>query len=564
MNLSTNQAQQTYDVLIVGSGASGGWAAKRLSEAGLKVAILEAGRPQSAANFSEHTPKFQLKYRNMAPEIYSKSRPIQSKVYAFSEYTADWYCDDSQEPYTTAQGKPYNWLGRTRVVGGRMNIWGRICLRYNDWDMKAPLRDGYGEPWPLEYKDLAPYYDLVERYIGVNGMAEGLEERPDGVYQPPFPLTCLETHFRNRVKQKFGRTTTLQPTAVLTQSLNGRGACHYCGPCERGCMTRSYFNPVFTTVADAVLSGNCTLITNAMAYQVLMDPDRNRARGVSYIDRNTKETREINGRVVILCAQTQESVRILLNSATPQHPGGLANASGVLGHYFTNHIANSGASGEFQEFGSKPSLGGPVRPAGVYIVPFRNIKGQAPRKDFLRTYGYEGYASVDFNWSAPGYGEAYKKALHTPQVTFSIGGWGETLPRFDNFVEIDSTVKDAYGIPVIKIHMSDGENEDAISKDEVESAAEMLDAAGAKNIRLHPKPAIPYRPNHEAGMARMGSDPKKSILNQYQQAHEIRNLFVMDASGFPTNPSPNPALTIMAVCVRSCDYLMEELKRGEI
>lgn len=564
MNLPTNPSKQLYDVLIVGSGASGGWAAKRLAEAGLKVAIVEAGRPQSAQNFTEHIPPFELKYRNMAPELFRKERPIQSKMYAFSEYNSDWFCKDIDEPYTTAAGKPYDWLGRMRMVGGRTNVWGRVCLRYSDWDLKAASHDGYGEDWPLSYKDLEPYYDLVERYIGVTGMAEGLEELPDGQFQPPMPLTCQETLFRNRVKQKFGRTVTLSRSANLTQSQNGRGRCHYCGPCERGCITRSYFNSSFTTVDDAVGSGNCELITDAMVYQVLMDPERNRARGISYIDRNTKQAREIQGRVVILCAQAQESVRILLNSATPQHPGGLANSSGVLGRYFTSHIASAGAAGEFPAMGSLPTLGGPVRPVGIYIVRFRNLKGKPASKSFLRGYGYEGDTSVDFNWRAPGYGEAYKKALNIPQVTISITGFGEMLPRWDNFVEIDKTVKDAYGIPALKIHMSNGENEIAMLKDIEESAVEMLDAAGATNIRPHAQPAIPYWAVHETGIARMGNDPQKSILNQFQQSHDIQNLFVMDASSFPSNPCQNPTLTIMALCVRSCDYLMQEMKRGEI
>jgi choline dehydrogenase-like flavoprotein len=548
----------------VGSGASGGWAAKRLSEAGLKVALLEAGRPQSSSNFSEHTPAFQLKYRNEAPEIMRKTRPIQSKLYAISEYNYDWFCNDIDEPYTTPADKPYNWLGRMRMVGGRTNVWGRVSLRYSDWDLKAASHDGYGEDWPLSYKDLAPYYDLVERYIGVCGMAEGLEGLPDGQFQPPMPFTCQETIFRNRVKQKLGRTVTSARSANLTKPQNGRGPCHYCGPCERGCMTHSYFNSSFTTVADALHSGNCTLVTNAMVYKVLMDPDGKRARGVLYIDRDTKQDREIYGRVVILCAQAQESVRILLNSETPQHPGGVANSSGVLGHYFTSHAADAGGTGEFPALGAKPTLGGPVRPVGIYIARFRNIRNQPASKSFLRGYGYEGYSNVGFNWRAPGYGEAFQKALCEPKVTLSMTGYVEVLPRWDNFVEIDDSLKDTYGIPVLKIHMSNGANEAAMLKDIGESAVEMLEAAGATNIQMHKPRTVPYWAAHEAGMARMGNDPKKSVLNQFQQAHDAKNLFVMDASSFTSNPCQNPTLTIMALCVRSCDYLMDQLKRGEI
>jgi len=550
---------------VVGSGASGGWACKRLAESGLKVALLEAGRPQSSANFSEHIPAFELKYRNLAPKIVRKTRPIQSQMGdVCNEYTQDWFVNDIEEPYTTPADKPFNWLGRLRMTGGRTNVWGRVSLRFSDWDFKAASHDGYGEDWPISYKDIAPYYDLVEKYVGITGMAEGLEELPDGQFQPPMALNCQESVFRDRVKQKMGRTATLTRSANLTQSLNGRGPCHYCGPCERGCVTKSYFNSAFTTVADALKSGNCTLISNAMAFKVLMDADRNRARGVLYIDRITRAPREIQARAVILCAQSQESARILLNSANSQYPNGLANSSGVLGHYLMAHVRSAGGRGEFPELAPSPSLSAPIKPLGIYIVRFRNTKGNPPFKKFLRGYGYECDSNFDFNWGAPGFGEAYKKALREPRSEFSLTGFGEVLPRWDNFVEIDQEVRDVYGIPVLKIHMSDGENENAMIKDIAESAGEMLEAAGAKNILTRANPSAPRWAVHEAGVARMGSDPKTSVLDQFQQTHDIKNLFVMDASGFTSNPCQNPTLTIMALCVRSCDHLMDEMKRSNI
>lgn len=554
----------SFDVLVVGSGASGGWACKRLAEAGLKVALLEAGRPQSDKNFTEHQPAFELKYRNLATEIVGKTRPIQAKFEVCNEYTYNWFVNDLEEPYTTPADKPFNWMGRLRMTGGRTNVWGRVSLRFSDWDFKAASFDGYGENWPLAYKDIEPYYDLVEKYVGITGSSESLEHLPDGQFQPPVPLTCQETLFRNRVKEKLGRTVMSARCANLTKPLNGRGPCHFCGPCERGCMTHSYFNSAFTTVADALATGNCTLISNAMVYKVLMDPRSNRASGILYIDRNSRKSREIFARTVILCAQSQESVRILLNSATPQYPNGLANSSGALGHYLTAHVRSGGGSGELPAFGAKPSLGAPVKPLGIYIARFRNLPNAPPCKKFLRGFGYEGESSMEFNWKAPGFGEAYKKALLQPRTSISITGFGEVLPRWDNFVELDKQVKDVYGIPVLKIHMSDGENERAMIQDMGDSAGEMLEVAGAKNIRSHAHPSAPRWALHEAGMARMGADPQKSVLNQFQQTHDIKNLFVMDASGFTSNPCQNPTLTIMALCVRSCDYLMAELKRNAV
>lgn len=552
-----------FDVIVVGSGASGGWACKRLAEAGMHVALLEAGQAQSDENFTEHLPPFELKYRDLAHDVLRKTRPIQSHL-ACNEYNYKWFCNDLDEPYTTPADKPFHWLGRLRVTGGRTNVWGRVCLRLSDLDLTAATHDGYGENWPLSYKDLAPYYDLVETYVGVSGMAESLDELPDGKFHPAMGLTCQEVLFRNRVKEKLGRTVTLARSANLTKPLNGRGPCHYCGPCERGCVTHSYFNSAFTTVADALKSGKCKLISNAMVYKVLMDADSNRARGVLYIDRNTKEAKEVLGRVVILCAQAQESVRVLLNSANRRYPNGLANSSGVLGHYLMAHVRSGGGSGEFPAFGAKPTMNGPNRPVGIYVARFRNTKKEAQSKAFLRGYGFEGGGVVNFNWSAPGFGDAYKKAVLDPHAEVFLRGYGEVLPRWENYVEINKEVKDRYGIPVLNIHMADGSNEKAMIRDMAESAGEMLEAAGAKNIRTFAEPSAPRWATHEAGIARMGSDPKTSVLNQFQQTNDIKNLFVMDASGFTSNPCQHPTLTIMTLCVRSCDYLKDEMKRGNL
>ncbi|HEY1262504.1 MAG TPA: GMC family oxidoreductase [Terriglobales bacterium] len=554
----------TYDVIVVGSGASGGWACKRLAEAGIKVALLEAGRSQTIKNFTEHDPPFSLKYHNLSRELVRKTRPIQSIFDICTEYNYEWFVNDFDEPYTTPEGQPFKWIGRLRMTGGRTNVWGRVSLRYSDFDFKAADHDGFGENWPISYKDIEPYYDLVESYVGVCGTAEGLDHLPDGKFQPTMALTCQETLLKRRAKEKLGWTVTLSRSANLTRPQNGRAACHYCGPCERGCQTLSYFNSAFTTVADAVNSGNCTLISNAMVHQVLMDAETGRAKGVQYVDRESMATRELHARAVVLCAQAQESVRILLNSANRQHPNGLGNSSGALGHYLTAHVRDGGGSGEMPTFGARPSLGGPHRPVGFYVARFRNLKNGPRSRNFLRGYGYEGDTDLSFNWDAPGFGETFKQKLQEPRAGLNVLGFGEVLPRWENFVELDPKVKDKFGIPVLRIHMSRSANENAMVKDMADSAGELLEAAGAKNIKTFAGPPTGRWAVHEAGIARMGTDPKKSVLNQFQGLHDVKNVFVMDASGFPSNPCQNPTLTIMALCVRSCDHLMEEMKRGDL
>ena len=559
------RSTKLYDAIVVGSGASGGWAAKRLSEAGLEVALVDAGRPQRDANFSEHVPAAKLRYRDLAPATIASRRPVQTQCYACMEYNYDWFCDDLDEPYTTAADKPFSWQGRMRIAGGRTNVWGRQSYRLSDLDFQAASHDGYGVDWPLHYRDLAPYYDLVEEYVGITGMLEGLPQLPDGRFQPPMGLTCAEQLFRERMKVRMNRAVTLGRSANLTRGINGRAPCHYCGPCERGCATHSYFNAAFTTLRDALDSGRCTHIPNAMVYQVLMDDRRQRARGVLYVDRETRRTREVRAKIVILCAQSLESVRILFNSATPRHSRGLANSSGALGHYLMDHITGAGATGELPELAARPSLNGPHRPDGIYVPRFRNLMTGMQRADYIRGFGYQGGGGVGFNWSAPGFGADYLSAVRQSQAAYiGLGGFGECLARWENYVEIDPERVDAFGIPVLRFHMSYGENELAMLRDMAQAAAEMLETAGARNVRAHAHPNTCGYAIHEVGVARMGSDPRQSVLNPWQQTHEVANLFVMDGAGFPSTACQNPTLTIMALAVRSCDYLLEQRRRGEL
>jgi choline dehydrogenase-like flavoprotein len=558
--------KRKFDVLVIGSGASGGWVAKLLSEAGVNVALLEAGRAHTAKDFREHMRPFDVKYRNRAHDLIRRTRPTQKDCYACTEFNYDWFANDLEEPYTTPEGKPFSWQGRLRIVGGRTNVWGRQSYRLSELDFRAASFDGYGEDWPLGYDDLAPYYDRVDEYVGITGMNEGVYELPDGKFQPPMGMNCAEVRLRTRVKDKLGWTVTMGRAANLTRPINGRAACHYCGPCELGCMTKSYFNSAFTTVADAIATGRCTLITNAMVYKVLMDGERNRATGVLYIDRVTREPREVQARVVVLCAQALESTRILFNSATRTHAGGLGNSSGVLGQYLQDHLwVAGGADGDFPDLPQKPTLDGPQRPNGIYVIRFRNTKSGPRFKKFLRGYGFQGRSRAQFNYAAPGFGEEFKKNVASAVTTLGLAGFGETLPRKENFVEIDPKAVDVYGIPALRIQMTWSENEKAMIPDMAESAAEMLEAAGATNIKPWTVPnRVPGFGIHEVGTARMGADPKTSVLNQFQQTHDVANLFVMDGACFTSSGCQNPTLTIMALAVRSTEYLMEEMRKGNL
>lgn len=557
----TDPAGQSFDVVIVGSGASGGWVAKQLTEAGLHVAVLEAGRALTPADYTEHVPAYDLPYRGRTKRPLERERPRQAGSYAVREWNASWYVNDLDEPYVDASDPGFLWV-RPRVVGGRTNIWGRGCLRMGDMDFKGRSHDGMGVDWPFGYDELKPWYDMVEAYVGVSAMEEQLPELPDGPFLPAIGLTCAEREVRGRMKDTFGYTLTQGRTANLTRPLHGRQPCHYCGPCEHGCVTRSYFNSAFTTMADAEATGRCTLVTGAMAWKVLTDPETHKATGVLYVDRATRQPREIFGRVVALCAQTFESVRILFNSATRQHPNGLANSSGVLGTYLMTHFAGNGATGELPDVLVQPSTGGPVRPCGTLVPRFRNLPGRPQHKEFVRGYAYTTSVGGGFNMGAAGFGESYKQAIRERRPAYvSFMGFGECLPYETNTCTIDPDVVDAWGIPVMRIRLSPGENERKMHLDMAVAAAEILDGIGAKNIQIRQEMRGQA---HEVGAARMGTDPKTSVLNPWLQAHDVPNLFVMDGSCFPSSGWQNNTLTLMALAVRGAEYMKEQMRQGSI
>lgn len=539
---------ERYDAIVVGSGATGGWAAKKLTENGMRVALLEAGGNVTKKDYSEHTMPWQLPYLGMSPKVF-RDRPIQGKCYACSEYNYKWFVNDRENPYT--QDKPFNWI-RMRVLGGRSLSWGRQSYRMGDIDFKAASRDGYGEDWPIEYKDLVPYYEEVEKYVGISGLSEGLDQLPDSIFQPAMDFTCTEAHLRQQVKAKMGRVVTMGRVAILTKPLNGRQACHYCGPCERGCVTTSYFSSPFTTVADAQKTGRMTLFTNAAAARVIM-ADGGKADGIEYVDTQTRELKKVRAKVIVMCASTLESTRLLMNS-------NICNSSGALGRYLMDHIYQGGASGLMPMFEAKPWAGAPKRPNGIYVPRFRNIK-EKMTNGFIRGYGYQGGSTPSFNFNAPGFGKDYKNAVRNGQYSMSLGLWGECLARAENHVELDRDKRDAWGIPTLRISADWSDNEKKLWEDGRNQAAEMLEASGAKNIQKTGQYSIPGFCIHEIGTARMNKDSKKGVLNQYNQAHDVENIFVTDGAAWVSSGCQNPTLTMMALTVRACDYIVREYSK---
>ncbi len=546
-----------FDAVVVGSGATGGWAAKVLTEGGLDVCLLEAGPKTTDAEFTEHAQPYDYPYRFTHPTR-SASQPVQRIVYACRESNKDWFVNDVENPYTTPDDKPFHWI-RQRRLGGRTLSWGRQSYRLSDLDFKASSHDGYGRDWPITHDEIEPYYERVERYVGISGLAEDLPQLPNSVFQPPMGFSCAERLMRERVGRKMGRTITIGRAAVVTQNHNGRSACHYCGPCEQGCVTHSYFASPWTTIADAAATGKLTLLTDAVAASITTKADGT-ASGVAYVERVSRQPREVRAKVVVLCASTLESTRLLLNSA----PGGLANSSGALGHYLMDHIYKGYSAGEFPELPKGQAwYGPPRRPNGLYIPRFRNVE-RRETNGFLRGYGYQGNSFPAFAYEGEGFGKKFKRSVREDsQWAVTLIAFAECLPRYNNRVSLDSDVVDAWGIPVLRVSMDWSDNEKALWRDAQEQGAEMLEASGAKNVHNHGEYSVPGFGIHEMGTARMGDDPRSSVVDRWNQTHDVSNLFVTDGAAFASSGCQNPTLTMMALTARACDRILERGRRGE-
>jgi len=557
-----------YDAIVVGSGMTGGWAAKELTELGLRTLVLDAGRPiVPNKDYREHTPPWEMPFRGLGDrQTVARRQAVQRNSVTFDEMSHQFWVDDVDNPYSTPANKAFHWL-RARQVGGKSIIWGRQVYRWSNLDFEANLRDGIGVDWPIRYADIAPWYDLVDRFIGVSGQAEGLAHLPDGPFLPPMAMNCVESHVRDRMASKFGRdrVLTMGRVAILTERHNGRAACHYCGPCHRGCATRSYFSSVNATLPAAEATGRLTLLPYSIARHLVYDEQANRVTGVLVVDARTRETREYTARVVFLCASALESARILLNSATSRHPDGLANSSGQVGRNIMDHIKWGGASGTFDGWSDRQTIG--QRPNGVYVPRFRNVTARHP--DFIRGYGFQGGAGRA-GWEAKararGIGLAFKESLTRPGPwTMSFGGFGEMLPNPANRATLHPTLVDAWGIPTLHIEAAWSDNELAIHRDMNVTAAELLEAAGAKDIRPDARgPSTPGNTNHEMGTARMGRDPKTSVLNGWNQTWDVPNVFVTDGACMASSGNQNPSLTYMALTARACHYAVDAMKRGDL
>jgi len=556
-----------YDALIVGSGASGSWVAKQLTEQGMRVLMLEAGPPRlPTCDFTEHVRPYQIKYRGFGNrQALIERQPIQRLCYACDEFSHQFFVDDHENPYTFPVDKPFMWI-RGRQVGGKTFCWARESYRYSDYEFKAASRDGYGEDWPLSYKDLEPYYDKVESFIGVSGSREGLEQMPDGKFLPPVNLSCGGRLAREVIGKKFGWIVMPDRVANLTLAHRGRPACHYCDECQRGCYTASYFNSPSVTLPAAARTGRLTLISDAVVSHVLMNAE-GKAEGVYYLERMTHAHREARAKIVVLAASALESTRILLNSRTVRFPEGLGNSSGQLGHYLMDHFTLEGAGGFLPQF--KSSRREPRGTPCGFLIPKYVNTGSHVNKNFVRGYRFDGDGSQELYAHAfglAGFGSDWRRKVRTEiPYYFGITAQGECLPRYENYVTLDSQKKDAWGIPVLHVVASYGENERAMAKAMRNDVLEILDAMKLQDPQPPREALSVFGKNiHECGTVRMGKDPKKSVVNSFGQLHDAKNVFVSDGAVFVTQGCYEPTLTIMAISARSADYIADESSKGSL
>lgn len=581
--------KKTYDAIVVGSGAAGGMAAHVLTSHGMKVLLLEAGKKLDIDRELKSTewPYQHQRRGEMPPDSHalslneynfrqppyaadSKFKHVYSYVQGWggSDYSKNIVVDERDHPYT---GTNYAWV-RARCLGGKTNIWGRLALRLSDLDFKARSHDGYGDDWPISYKDIAPYYDKVDLYLGISGVKENLPHLPDSIFQRPIKLAYAEMKLRQSLK-KMNRVLTPYRAGVTTDGLRHnkyRSRCFGRGACNRragGCDIHAAFDSPTGLILPAMDTGHLTLRTNAIAREITVDRKTGKASGVMFIDSETGKTYEAKARVVVIAASTLESARLLLLSTSNAHPNGIGNSSGHVGHNFCEHVMGPHITGLLKDLVGKPRTLDDGKPGSFYLARFRNLNDRHP--NFIRGYGFEGSSGTSMfpgnAISRPGFGSSYKKDVRDYAGAFiSMGGFGEVLARFENYVDIDPSVKDRWGVPVLRFHYRFGDNEKKMVDDMADTAQEMFAESGFEILEVSRRMLTEGWSIHELGTSRMGSDSKSSVLNQFQQSHDVKNLFVVDGSSHVSASCQNPTWTIMALAWRSCDYLADQLKKGNL
>ena len=560
------QAQNTYDAIVIGSGISGGWAAKELTGKGLRTLVLERGRDVRHVTDYPTTmmQPWEFEHRNQLRREVREANPIISKCYAFYEGTEQFFVKDAEHPYV--QEKPFDWI-RGYQVGGKSLMWARQTQRWSDFDFEGPARDGFSVDWPIRYADIAPWYSYVERFAGITGNKDGVATLPDGEFLPPHEWNCVEKHFQKAVSDRYkdrhvimGRAAHItKPQPIHLQQ--GRAQCQHRTICERGCPFGGYFSSNSSTIPWAAKTGKMTLRPNSVVHSIIYDEKQGRATGVRVVDSETKQMQEFYARIIFLNAAALNSNLVLLNSTSSRFPNGLGNDSGVLGKYVAFHNYRAGISAQYD--GNLESTTDGRRPNSPYIPRFRNVYKQ--ETDFLRGYAAGFSAGRSSRSSQDGIGADLKNSLLNP----TLGGWyvgshmmGETIPKETNYVALDQSLKDPFGIPQLKISIAYDDNDDKMVKDYQEQMTEMFTAAGFTNIRVRDDKRNPGLDIHEMGGARMGKDPKTSMLNKWNQLHAMKNVFVTDGACMTSTSTQNPSLTYMALTARAADYAVKGIKKG--
>lgn len=560
--MSDGAPMTQFDAIVIGSGVTGGLAAKELCDKGLRVLLLEKGRHvEHGQDYTgEDKAPWEFKFRglNDRRKVFAR-QPIQRTSASFEEGSSQFFADDIDYPYVRDAAAPFNWI-RGHQLGGKSITWGRATPRLSELNFEEPKLDGHGIDWPIRYADLNPWYGHVERYIGVTGERINNPSVPDGEFLPPMPLNCVEQHVRKSIETKFpGRTLIPERAAILSQDHNGRAACHYCGPCYRGCSTSSYYSSIGVSIPDAKATGRLTVISNAVVAGLDYDAATKRIVGVRVIDATTRTPSRYGAKLFFLNASTVGTAQILLLSKSERYPTGLGNQFDQVGRNLMDHAFGATVVARIPGFLDQEPVGN--RPINVYVPRFRNVGGD--KADFLRGYGYQGRAWREL-WNRgeenADIGASLKTSLRRPGSWFMrLNGFGDCLPQQQNRVTLDANRVDRFGIPQVAIHFEHHPNEAAIIKDAAKQAALMLQAAGGEIVEYSDTMAIPGLAIHEMGTARMGRDPATSVLNAHNQLHDVPNLFVTDGSCMASTGAANPSLTYMALTARACDFAAKQL-----